>query len=159
MRKFLRSPLAVILMVLLAAGIVYNNVVSPLQSKPMFTATPVDDPALYRVTPIETAQYNTLVWQLRDTDRNPFASEQTHAAPQVKTRTTSHKATKKVKKHLRLSAILSDSQNPLALISGQLVGIHDTIDGFTVLSIQQNRVQLQRKNTHKTLFLPQDSRR
>ncbi|MDQ7059425.1 MAG: hypothetical protein Q9N62_13920 [Ghiorsea sp.] len=159
MRKFLRSPLAVILMVLLAAGIVYNNVISPLQSKPVFTIAPVDDPTLYTVTPIETAQYNTLVWQLRDSDRNPFAKEQTHAAPQVKTSTTSHKATKKVKKHLRLSAILSDSQNPLALISGQLVGIHDNIDGFTVLSIQQNRVQLQRKNTHKTLFLPQDTRR
>lgn len=159
MRKFLRSPLAVILMVLLAAGIVYNNVIAPLQSKPVFTIAPVDDPALYTVTPIETAQYNTLVWQLRDSDRNPFANEQTHAAPQVKTSTTSHKPNKKVKKHLRLSAILSDSQNPLALISGQLVGIHDTIDGFTVLSIQQNRVQLQRKNTHKTLFLPQDTRR
>jgi len=159
MRKFLRSPLAVILMVLLAAGIVYNNVVSPLQSKPIFTAMPVDDLALYTITPIETAQYNTLVWQLRDTDRNPFANEQAHATPQVKTRTTSHKVTKKAKKHLRLSAILSDSKNPLALISGQLVGIHDTIDGFTVLSIKQNRVQLQRKNTHKTLFLPQDSRR
>ncbi|HID36931.1 MAG TPA: hypothetical protein EYP39_06100 [Ghiorsea sp.] len=158
MKKFLRSPLAVTLMVLLAAGIVYNNVIAPLQSKPVFTAA-VDDPALYTITPVETAQYNTLVWQLRDADRNPFANQPLHHAQQQKIIITSHKVTKTVKKQLRLSAILSGGQNPLALISGQLVGLHDTIDGFTVLSIKKNRVQLQRKNIHETLFLPQDSRR
>jgi len=158
MRKFLRSPIAVVLMVLLAAGVVYNNVIAPLQSKPVFTE-PVDDPALYTITPAKASQHNTLVWQWRDTDRNPFASELTQTSPQGRSNSTWHKTTKKVKKQLRLSAILSDSQTPLALISGQLVGLHDTIDGFTVLSIKQNRVQLQRKNIYKTLFLPQDSRR
>ncbi|MDQ6977422.1 MAG: hypothetical protein Q9M75_04860, partial [Ghiorsea sp.] len=60
---------------------------------------------------------------------------------------------------LYLTAILSDSHTPLALINGQLVGLHDAIAGFTVVSIQQNRVRLQYKNTKRTLFLPQDSRR
>ncbi len=158
MRKFLRSPIAVAFMALLAAGIVYNNVIAPLQSKPVFTE-PVDDPTLYTITPVKSTQNNTLVWQMRNNDRSPFANQQTQTSTQRKTNRTSHKASKQVKKHLHLSAILSDSHNSLALISGQLVGLHDTIDGFTVISIQQNRVQLQHKNTHKTLFLPKDSRR
>jgi len=158
MRKFLRSPIAVTLMALLAAGIVYNNVVAPLLNKPTFTAT-VDDPALYTIKPIKTTSYNTLVWQIRDNDRNPFANQQTQTSPQTTTSIKPLKKRKKEKKHLRLSAILSDSHNPLALISGQLVSLHDTIGGFTVISIQQNHVKLQRKNTQKTLFLPKDSRR
>lgn len=159
MRKFLRSPLAVAIMALLAAGIVYNNVIAPLQSKSTAINMPMDEPATYTIAPTEATAYSTLVWQLRDNDRNPFSPLVTPKKISQKIRTTTPQIKKEVPQQLYLSAILSDSHSPLALISGQLVGLHDAIAGFTVVNIQQNRVRLQGKGTHKTLFLPQDSRR
>jgi hypothetical protein len=53
--------------------------------------------------------------------------------------------------HIELGGIVYSDANPVALLNGRIVGVGGTVEGFTVVSIQESQVEL--KNDHRTIFL------
>ncbi len=53
--------------------------------------------------------------------------------------------------HIELGGIVYSETNPVAVLNGHILGVGAVVDGFTVVSIEENRVEL--KNEHRTVVL------
>lgn len=53
--------------------------------------------------------------------------------------------------HIELGGIVYSETNPVALLNGRIVGVGAVVEGFTVVSIDESRVEL--KNEQRTLVL------
>jgi hypothetical protein len=53
--------------------------------------------------------------------------------------------------HIELGGIVYSDTNPVAILNGRIMGVGAVVDGFTVVSIEENRVEL--KSEHRTIVL------
>ncbi len=153
MKKLLKKPVFVVFMSIVAILSVYNTIKPFLSKNATENLQALADMSYFLPTsPTEPSSspkktYSSIVWQVETTNLNPFSQ------------TIQRKIISKKHKPLRLHAILNESSQPVALINGQTLAVHDRIQGYIITAIQENSVFLKDIKNHSTHTLQWDSRR
>ncbi len=153
MKKLLKKPIFVVLMSIIAILSVYNTI-KPFLSKNaaanlqnlagmsyFLSTSPTEASSLPKKT------YSSIVWQVEATNLNPFSQ------------TIQRKTMPKKHKPLRLYAILHEGSQPVVLINGQTLAVHDRIQNYIITAIHEDSIFLKNIKNHSTQTLQWDSRR
>jgi hypothetical protein len=133
---------------------------TPVQTEPVAPAVPTPMPVVAPSPPPVAAAAPAQNVRLRAGLRNspsaqtvlaPSSSE--HSVPAAPSRPPTAVITAPATPELHLDGIVASATNPVAVVNGRLLGLGETIEGYKVIRIENNEVELEKDGAKTVLRL------